>query len=110
MGLSSSQGRLLMLTSRLSDIELEQILLSQRQSRLAFDQEKVAKTYSDAMNNYVLKVNVPDLSGTNESSTNQMPLTLDNMYAAGFIIADEQGNIYLTKDDSGNWNVPKELS
>ena len=49
MGLSSSQGRLLMLTSRLSDIELQQILLSQRQNRLAWDQEKIAKTYSEAM-------------------------------------------------------------
>ena len=109
MGLSSSQGRLLMLTSRLSDIELEQILLSQRQNRLAFDQEKVAKTYSDALSNYKLMVKVPDLSGESESAKNPVNLNLANLNAAGFVIADEQGNLYLTKDDAGNWNVPKDI-
>ena len=109
MGISSSQCRLLMLTSRLSDIELEQILLSQRQNRLAFDQEKVAKTYSDALSNYKLMVKVPDLQGKSETSTNAVNLSHENLNLAGFVIADEQGNLYLNKDENGNWKVPKDI-
>ncbi len=109
MGLSSSQGRLLMLTSRLSDIELEQIILSQRQNTLARDQEKIAKTYSDALSNYKLMVKVPDLNAESEYAKTSVPFNLENMNAAGFVVADAQGNLYLTKNDDGSWKVPKDI-
>ena len=50
MGLSSSQARLLLLTSRLSDIELQEVMISQRQSQLARKSQEAAEVYSDAMN------------------------------------------------------------
>ena len=62
MGLSSSQGRLLMLTSRLSDIELAQIMISQRQNQLAWDRENVSKEYNDAVSNYKLTIKVPQVN------------------------------------------------
>lgn len=109
MGLSSSQGRLLMLTARLSDIELQQIMISQRQNRLAWDQEKVAKEYSEAMNNYKLMIKVPDLESDNANARIQKELTLDNLYSAGYIVADAQGNIYLTKNEDGKWYEPEDI-
>ena len=60
MGLSSSQGRLLMLTSRLSDIELAQIMISQRQNQLAWESEKISKEYNEAISNYKLTIKIPD--------------------------------------------------
>ena len=110
MGLSSSQGRLLMLTSRLSDIELQQIMLSQRQNRLAWDQEKIAKTYSEAMNNYKLMIRVPEDSydGSKKVLEN---LTFQNMSYMGYVLTDSNGNIYLNKKDdgSGEWDIPCDM-
>ena len=62
MGLSSSQGRLLMLTSRLSDIELGEVMISQRQNTLAWESEKAATEYNEAISNYKLQIKVTDPS------------------------------------------------
>ena len=108
MGLSSSQGRLLMLTSRLSDIELQQILLSQRQNRLAWDQEKIAKTYSEAMNNYKLMIRVPE-DTYSDAKKELQNLNFDNMSYMGYILTDSDGNIYLQKNDDGTWKMPYDM-
>ena len=60
MGLSSSQGRLLMLTSRLNDIELSEVMIAQRQARLAFKSEKAASEYNEKMSNYKIQIKLPD--------------------------------------------------
>ena len=104
MGLSSSQGRLLMLTSRMSDIEFQQIMLSQRQNRLAWDQEKIAKEYSDAMNNYKLEIKMPDLN--NKTGYSNQPVTYANLSEMGYLICDAQGNIYIEQNDDGSWVLP----
>lgn len=93
MGLSSSQGRLLMLTSRLSDIELAQIMISQRQNQLAWESEAAAKEYNEAVSNYKLTIKVPDTSG--EKSYTKEDLNFKNMNAAGYRIVDGNGNVYL---------------
>lgn len=108
MGLSSSQGRLLMLTSRISDIQLQQIMISQRQNRLAWDQEKIAKEYSDAMSNYKLEIRMPDSTYENTSYSNK-PVNYDNLSAMGYIICDAQGNIYLPQNEDGTFTSPKDL-
>ena len=101
MGLSSSQGRLLMLTSRLSDIELAQIMISQRQNQLAWDRENVSKEYNDAVSNYKLTIKVPDAS--KEDAFVKEDLNFENMYDMGYRLVDAKGNIYLPpgyqKDD-----------
>ena len=93
MGLSSSQGRLLMLTSRLSDIELAQIMISQRQNQLAWDKEGISKDYNDAVSNYKLTIKVPDSS--KEDAFVKEDLTFENMYDMGYRLVDAKGNIYL---------------
>ena len=84
MGLSSSQGRLLMLTSRLSDIELQQMIISQRQNQLAWKEADAAKEYSEAMNNYKLIIKVPDEDGKRQDKD----LTYSAMTDMGYIILD----------------------
>ena len=108
MGLSSSQGRLLMLTSRMSDIEFQQIMLSQRQNRLAWDQEKVAKEYSEAMNNFKLEIRMPDSTDEDASYKNQ-PVNFNNLSQMGYLICDAQGNIYLQKGADGKWVTPQDM-
>ena len=101
MGLSSSQGRLLMLTSRLSDIELAQIMISQRQNQLAWESEAAAKEYNEAVSNYKLTIKVPQETGTD--SFVKEDLNFNNMYDMGYLLVDAKGNIYLPpgyeKDD-----------
>lgn len=106
MGLSSSQGRLLMLTSRLSDIELSEILISQRQNQLAWESEKVAKEYNDAVSNYKIVVKIPDSSET--VGFKREDLSYTNMSSMGYLVTDANDNIYLTKDENGKWVIPKD--
>ena len=104
MGLSSSQGRLLMLTSRLSDIELAQIMISQRQNQLAWESEKISKEYNEAMSNYKLTIKVPDAS-ENKGFTIE-DLSYENMSELGYLITDAQNRVYIRKDENGQWVVP----
>ena len=60
MGLSSSQGRLLMLTAAISDVELNEVLISQRQNKLATQGEEAAQKYNEATSNYKLEIKVKD--------------------------------------------------
>ena len=93
MGLSSSQGRLLMLTSRLSDIELAQIMISQRQNLLAWESEAAAKEYNEAVSNYKLTISI--LDPDKQDSFVKQDLTFKNMYDMGYRLVDSKGNIYL---------------
>lgn len=107
MGLSSSQGRLLMLTSRLSDIELSEIMISQRQNQLAWQSEKVASEYNEAMSNYKLTIKVTDESEDKGYSTQD--LNYDNMTQMGYLATTAKNQVYLKKDDDGNWIIPTDL-
>ncbi len=51
MGMAASQARLLMLTARLSDLELEAQMLSNAKIRLSVQSEGISTTYSAALNN-----------------------------------------------------------
>ena len=107
MGLSSSQGRLLMLTSRMSDIELQEMIISQRQNRLALEGQEEAKAYMEAMSNCTLTIDVtnPD----EESGTKAEPLTYENMTKMGYLAVNANNQIYLQKDENGEWIIPNDL-
>ncbi len=107
MGLSSSQGRLLMLTSRLSDIELQEIMISQRQNQLATKSQAAAQEYNDAMSNYKLTIKVDD--SYEERGYKKENLTYDNMSKMGYLAATANNQIYLKKDENGEWIIPKDL-
>lgn len=108
MGLSSSQGRLLMLTSRLSDIELGETMISQRRSQLAMESEKAASEYNAAVSNYKLTIKVTDPNET--LGYKSQDLNFKNMTAMGYLVTDAKNQIYLQKDEKGNWIVPKDLN
>ena len=95
MGLSSSQGRLLMLTARLGDIELQQMIISQRQNQLAWKEADVAKEYSEAMNNYKLVMKVPDEEGKRQ----EKDLTYSTMTSMGYLITNSSGKLCLNKKE-----------
>ncbi len=103
MGLTSSQGRLLMLTSRLSDIQLDMVLISQRQNQLAWQSQQVAKDYQAATTNMKLVMKVYDSS---ESGMKTTDLTYNSMTSMGYLVTDSANNIYLTQNEDGSWNVP----
>jgi len=107
MGLSSSQGRLLMLTSRMSDIELGEILISQRQNRLAWESEEAASVYNEAVSNYKLTIKVPDENESRGHKTQDLNYT--NMTQMGYLVTNAKNQIYLTKDEEGNWIIPKNM-
>ena len=108
MGLSSSQGRLLMLTSRLSDIQLQETIISQRQNQLAWQSEAVAREYNEATSNYKLEINIPDPE--NEDSFEKEDLTYENMTQMGYLPTNAESEIYLKKDDDGNWIIPEDVN
>lgn len=56
MGLAASQGRLLLLTARKSDLELQAQTISQERLLLSIQQETLATEYSDAVNNQVWQI------------------------------------------------------
>lgn len=104
MGLTSSQGRLLMLTSRLSDIQLDMMLISQRQNQLAWHSEKVAKEYQEKTTNMKLVMKVTD---TNEKTgLKTTDVTFNDMTSMGYLITDSSNNIYLIQNEDGSWKVP----
>lgn len=108
MGLSSSQGRLLMLTARLSDIELQETIISQRQNQLAWQSEAVAREYSEATSNYKLQIKIPDAE--NEDSFEKQDLTYENMIQMGYLPTTAESQIYLKKDEDGEWIIPQDVN
>lgn len=102
MGLSSSQGRLLLLTSRISDVELSEMLLSQKQQLLAIDRENVTKEYMDAMNNYKVTIKIQDDSGNYK----QENINYSNMAKSGYFLTNAKNQVYLKKNaETGEWDT-----
>ena len=66
MGLAASQGRLLLLTARKSDLELQAQNITQQRLLLAMQQETIAEEYADKTNNQIFQVR---LEGASEYST-----------------------------------------
>ena len=98
MGLSSSQGRLLMLTSRLSDIELQQIMISQRQNQLAAAGQKAAEEYNNAMSNCKIMIKMPN---ENEKvGYTKEDLTYKNLTQMGYLPTNGAGAVYLKKTET----------
>lgn len=104
MGLSSSQGRLLMLTSRLSDIQLQETLISQKQNQLAMDSIQASDKYNEAMSNTKLVLKMPDENSS--TGTKDAMFTYQNLIDMNYLIVDASNNLYLTQDEDGEWQIP----
>lgn len=107
MGLSSSQGRLLMLTSRMSDIGLQMTMISHRQNQLALDSQEAAQAYSEATSNYKLQIKVTDMSS--EKGYEKQDVNYSNLSQMGYLVGNLKGQLYLKKDDDGNWIIPTDI-
>ena len=96
MGLTSSQGRLLMLTSRLNDIEAGEMTASQRQRILATQRENAAEEYNKQMSKMKLVITI---------NGEKKDLSYSDMTSMGYLVTDSKEQIYLTKEN-GEWVVP----
>lgn len=86
MGMSASQARLMSLTSRLSDLELQAQQIQNQKIRLADMSEQASRKYSDALDKELLRV-----STTIAGSSTQVVATAANLTNYGAIsISDKQ--------------------
>ena len=114
MGMSASQARLLSLTARLSDLELQAQSISNAKIRLSDMSAAAAKTYSDALNKETMKV----YSGLQSNGVSSyIDATAKNLTTYGMIsttdkqrfIKDSSNKVLVTKAvgdayDSANGN------
>lgn len=82
MGMSASQARLLTITSRLSDLELEAQRISNNKIRLATKSESIATAYTAALNNKKLIVSVGSGAGATSIDLSANTLTGFNKISA----------------------------
>lgn len=95
MGMSASQARLLQLTARLSDLELQAQQISNAKIRLSQDSEAAATAYSDALNKETLKV----YSGTSDGNSTYVQATAYNLTTYGAVSTTDKQRFL--KDSSG---------
>lgn len=75
MGMSASQARLLTLTARLSDLELQAQQISNAKIRLSQESEQASLAYSDALSKEQIKV----YSGTTDGTSTYIQATAYNL-------------------------------
>ena len=99
MGMAASQGRLLMMTARLSNNEFEQQCVAYSKQRLADDSLDANDRYLDAMNATKYQI-ITGYNGTNATFENVTynQLTGFNHVAVGkqYIVSDNQGRIVVS--------------
>lgn len=66
MGLAASQGRLLLLTARKSNLELQAQVISQERALLSMQQETIAYDYSQKTNNQIYMISTTGSERTGE--------------------------------------------
>lgn len=100
MGMSASQARLLTLTARLSDLELQAQQISNSKIRLSMDSAQVSEDYANALNKQTLTITTGnDKNGDPIYTT----LTYDNLTGpdspllSQYCLCDNSGNILVTK-------------
>ncbi|MDD3149441.1 MAG: hypothetical protein PHV68_01280, partial [Candidatus Gastranaerophilales bacterium] len=84
MGLAASQARLLMLTSRQSDLELKGQIINQRRLKLAYEMEQISSDYTEKISDTNLYVQVP--SATNLGASEWAQLDASSLASAGYTI------------------------
>lgn len=94
MGLSASQGRMLGLTARLSDLEGRAQSISNQKMRLANETEGISKKYLDALNAKKLTVYNPNGQKDVDASVNTLyKLNNESLNGTKRVIVDSRGNV-----------------
>ncbi len=101
MGLSASQARLLTLTTRISDLELQAQQISNEKIRLSSDTEKITSKYSNSLNQQKFRL----LNDISTSGTyNYIDMTYNSLTGSGspllnqYAVTDSRGNILVTAE------------
>ena len=99
MGLAASQGRYLCLTARMSDLVYEGQQISQQRLALAGETSAAAEAYNEALSNRVMKANILDEEGENQSLdlTYEIITSKDLFAGLGMRIVDLDGNVVVPK-------------
>lgn len=103
MGMSASQARLLSITARLSNNELEQQSIAHSKQRLAENSEQANNTYLDAMS----KTKYQILTGYNGNSANYQDLTYAQLTGASTVAVGKQ---YIVKSRGGQVLVSSQIA
>ncbi len=106
MGLAASQGRLLLLTARRSDLEFRGQQISQRRMQLMKDLESVSAEYTRKTGNRQLKLSVVNQGETNQMTT--VNLTYDNLVNLGNAGGDADTQMYRIVNAHGKIVVPSD--
>ena len=116
MGMSASQGRLLHLTARLSDLEYRAQDVSNSKIRLASQSEEIAKNYADALDKKQLMIATGFNSGTGATTYTQATAKMLTGYnaisslEAQRLLKDSNGRIVVSQTIEKNWNASTDLA
>ena len=103
MGMAASQARLLSITARLSNNEMEQQSLAYSKQRLSDNSEQINDAYLDALN----KTKYQILTGYNNTEACYADLTYNQLTGCGSVASGKQ---YLVKDKNGKVLVPSNVA
>ena len=110
MGLSSSQGRLLTITARLTSNEYESQQISNAKMRLAIQSQEASEEYISELNKQVYNIVSFDNAGNSIST----PLTLASLYEYNdtknqYILTNSAGKVLLSSKDAKNYENARDL-
>jgi len=98
MGLSASQGRMLLLTARKNDLEFRAQQISQQRLNLTSQLEKISSDYEEATSNRDMVINCMGTQTSNSGTSTTFNLTYSAL-TSGLIAAVKNGNI--TEENAG---------
>lgn len=103
MGMAASQARLLSITARLSNNEMEQQSLAYSKQRLSDNSEQINDAYLDAL----AKTKYQVLTGYNNAEETYADLTYNQLTGCNSVASGKQ---YLVKDNSGKVLVSSQIA
>ncbi len=96
MGLSASQGRMLLLTARKNDLEFRAQQISQQRLNLTSELEKISSEYEEATSNRDMVINCMGTQTSNSGTSTSFNLTYTSL-TSGLIAAVKNGNLTATE-------------
>ena len=103
MGMAASQARVLLLTSRKSDLELQAQFITQEKMLLSMKTEEIANNYTNAIGNKTLKMNwYYDDSKSEmqkvELNYNQLTSSNNNLFVPQYRIVNSNGDLIVRNE------------
>jgi len=101
MGLAASQGRLLSITARMSDVEFSSQQLQQQKIRLSMSSEEISRQYTDALNQKKM-VGATFNNGTaaNVDLTYNLLTASNSPLAGDYCLTDANNKVFVTTTEA----------